>query len=292
MGIRSTDFAGTWYPGSKGECGRAIRGYMEDLPLHEGGSGASRYYGGIVPHAGWYFSGKTALSVFNSIHRRAASLSERDRPDTFFLFGMHLPANSPHYLFIDEGLKTPFGTIKVNARAAELLGDSFDFIREDAGRYTPDNTIELQLPFIKFLFPEASIVAAGISPNETAVDIGEKAAAIAEDLGMVPCFIGSTDLTHYGPNYGFTPQGIGKKSVTWVKEVNDKKIVDAFLSAEPLRVLNEARSSHNACCSGAAAAAIAAARRSGAKTGYLTQYTTSYDIHPDSSFVGYAGVVY
>ena len=56
--------------------------------------------------------------------------------------------------------------------------------------------------------------------------------------------------------------------------------------------MHTALSSHNACCPGAAAAAIAAIRRGGVERGFLVDYTTSYDRHPDSSFVGYAGVIY
>ncbi|MBN2323714.1 MAG: AmmeMemoRadiSam system protein B, partial [Spirochaetes bacterium] len=48
----------------------------------------------------------------------------------------------------------------------------------------------------------------------------------------------------------------------------------------------------NACCPGAVCAAIGAVKAGGVKKGVLVTYTTSYDVRPDSSFVGYAGVVY
>ncbi len=246
--------------------------------------------GGIVPHAGWYFSGKTAYSVFNSINESASKRGKT--PELFFLFGMHLGPGSPNYIFLDEGFQTPFGTLEVHRKASDIMASSFNFYREDAHNYTPDNTVELQLPFIKYLFPEALIVTVGAAPGPTAFEIGEKAAQIAEKLGLEPCFIGSTDLTHYGPNYGFTPHGTGPGSVRWVKEENDRRMVEAFLRADPQGVVREALTSHNACCPGAAGAAIAAVRKLGAQGGELIHYTTSYDIHPDSSFVGYAGVVY
>ncbi len=49
---------------------------------------------------------------------------------------------------------------------------------------------------------------------------------------------------------------------------------------------------HNACCGGAAAAAIATAKVLGANKGNKLVYTTSYDIRPDTSFVGYVGIVF
>ncbi len=290
MSVRSMDFAGTWYPGRRDECIGTIEDFQKALPPGPEEAGSPEYIGGIVPHAGWYFSGSTANAVFSAIHRRAAK--SKRMPKLFFLFGRHLHAASPHYIFVDEGFETPLGTLQVHSEVSKRLADAFDFIKEDSSHYSPDNTIELQLPFIKYYFPDARVVTAGIAPNRTAVEIGEKAARLSDELGIEACFIGSTDLTHYGPNYGFTVQGTGKKSVQWVKEENDRRIIEAFISADPLHVIEEALVSHNACCPGAAAAAITGAKKRGAKSGTLVQYTTSYDRHPDSSFVGYAGVVY
>ncbi len=290
MPVRSMDFAGTWYPGRRDECIGTIEDFQKNLSPGAEDAGSWAYIGGIVPHAGWYFSGSTANAVFSTIHRRA--VRSKRMPKLFFLFGMHLHAGSPNYIFIDEGFETPLGVLKVHDAISQKLADAFDFIREDAHNYSPDNTIELQLPFIKYYFPDARVVAAGIAPNRTAVQIGGKAAMLADELGTEVCFIGSTDLTHYGPNYGFTKHGTGNKSVAWVKEENDRRIIDAFISADPIHVIEEALVSHNACCPGAAAAAIAGAKQLEAQSGTLVQYTTSYDKHPNSSFVGYAGVVY
>jgi AmmeMemoRadiSam system protein B len=244
-----------------------------------------RGFGGIVPHAGWYFSGRTAFSVFYSI-------SKKGTPELIFLFGMHLPPGGSHCIFADDGIDTPLGTLQVHQKAVNMLRGSFDFVQENARSFSRDNTIELQLPFLKYLFPDAKVVTLGISPNDTALAIGEAAAAVSSSLGLKACFIGSTDLTHYGPNYGFVSHGTGSESVRWVKEENDRRIVDAFLKADPGLVLREAALSQNACCPGGAAAAIAGLKKAGISRGALVQYTTSYDIHPDLSFVGYAGIVY
>ena len=104
--------------------------------------------------------------------------------------------------------------------------------------------------------------------------------------------LGSTDLTHYGHNYGYTPKGAGRHAVEWVKNVSDKRIVDLMLRMDGKEVIQEALSGHNACCSGAAAAAIVAAGVLGANKAELMIYSTSYDIRPDTSFVGYAGIVF
>jgi AmmeMemoRadiSam system protein B len=295
MDLIKPRFAGTWYPGSRGECIRTMKRFDEGWETRQeteerDDKAERRFAGGIVPHAGWYFSGETAYAVYRALSRM--SFTGGKNPDLFFLFGRHQRPYDSNYLLLGEGFETPLGALKVSSRAAEMLNESFDFDTEHAGVALLDNTIELQLPFIKNLFPDAEIVAVGVSPDDRAVKIGERAFEISKEMQRTACFIGSTDLTHYGPNYGFMPHGIGSDSVRWVKEDNDRTIVDVFLRAEPEKVIETALASQNACCSGAAAAAIAGVRKGGVRLGRLIAYTTSYDRHPDSSFVGYAGVLY
>ena len=40
-------------------------------------------------------------------------------------------------------------------------------------------------------------------PIEESLNIGRDAVKIAKDLGLKVMVLGSTDLTHYGANYGF-----------------------------------------------------------------------------------------
>ena len=109
---------------------------------------------------------------------------------------------------------------------------------------------------------------------------------------MTTRIIGSTDLTHYGFNYGFIPEGTGTSAVEWVRNENDRKVIEAMLAMNPTRVMEEARANQNACCSGAAAAAIAAGKALGATSAAQTAYATSYDKSPGDSFVGYVGIVF
>ena len=101
-------------------------------------------------------------------------------------------------------------------------------------------------------------------------------AEISRQLGLTIKVIGSTDLTHYGSNYGFGPQGSGKQAVDWVRNENDRRVIDAMLGLEPEKVIAEARVSQNACCAGAAATAIEAAKHLGADRADELAYATSY----------------
>ncbi|MDD2903227.1 MAG: AmmeMemoRadiSam system protein B, partial [Syntrophales bacterium] len=123
------------------------------------------------------------------------------------------------------------------------------------------------------------------------VALGEAVAAIAADKKLSLLAFGSTDLTHYGPNYGWAPKGFGPAAVQWVKEENDKKFVDLALKMDGPGLLNAAAQDQSACSAGGAVAAITAAKKLGATKARLVDYYTSYDIMPGDSFVGYMGVV-
>ena len=283
MDVRKADFAGSWYPAESKACEREIQRF-----LGEGEHTAllgSEFVGGIVPHAGWYYSGSIACNVIHNLSRGTA-------PEVIMVFGMHLHPDSDLYIMADGAWETPFGEIEIHRNLAEKLLERFDFQVETSRHYHPDNTIELQLPFIKYLFPDVKIIPIGAPPTPTSLEVGRTVADIASELGLRIKVIGSTDLTHYGTNYGFTSHGRGSSAVDWVKNSNDSRIIETMLAMDPVKVIDEALANQNACCAGAVATAIAAAGRLGAQRAQTVVYATSYDKSPADSFVGYVGIVF
>lgn len=283
MKIREATFAGSWYPDSAAGCKQEIKGFLKQAKVPSG-SGKT-FTGGIVPHAGWYFSGSIACNVFRC-------LKEEKAPDVIAVFGMHLHPGSPSYLMTEGAWETPFGPIEIEKTLAGELAKQFPFKIETAEKFTRDNTIELQLPFIKYFFEDAKLVPIGVPPTKTSLEIGKAVADIATRLGQRVKVIGSTDLTHYGYNYGFVVKGTGPAAVEWVRNENDRRVIDAMLAMDPDSVIREALENQNACCGGAAATAIAAAKQLGARQAESIAYATSYDKSPGDSFVGYVGIVF
>ena len=283
MGIRRADFAGSWYPGKESECRRAIEDFSKAcVPCPSSGK---QIVGGIVPHAGWYYSGQIAFNVIKCMKNDSV-------PDTIVIFGRHLYPGADNFIMKEGSWATPLGELEIDNDLAEKLVKEFKFKVETDSKYEQDNTIELQLPFIKYLFPDVKVVPIGVPPSVASIKIGERIAEIAEDMNREILVIGSTDLTHYGYNYGYTPKGVGQEAVDWVKNENDKKMVDLMLNLDTEGVIHESMVNSNACCSGAIATAIATMKRIGARKGQKLIYRTSYDIRPNDSFVGYVGIVY
>jgi len=283
MKVRKSVFSGSWYPGDAAGCEKEIKSFLKEYPTKT--VAKSALTGGIVPHAGWYFSGSIACNVIHC-------LKDEKPPDTFVIFGMHLHTSSPSYIMTDGSWETPFGEIEIDKLLAGALVEQFAFQIETAENYTQDNTIELQLPFIKYFFEETKIVPIGVPPTQNSLEIGKAVADISRRLGLRVKVIGSTDLTHYGMNYGFVSHGTGPAALDWVRNENDRRVIDAMLAMDPDKVITEALANQNACCSGAAATAIAAAKQLGADKAETIAYATSYDKSPGDSFVGYAGIVF
>ena len=287
MEIKPSAFSHSWYPGSAGECEAAILRFVKEnrgrLTEIKGSC-----IGGIVPHAGWVYSGRIACRVVQALVPKEGD----PHVETIVLFGAHMRPSDPGLVLTSGGVDTPFGPIEADATlAADLAGGAGLTPLSPAG-FPDENTLELQYPLLRYFFPKARLVAVAIPPSEQAERAGEAVVEAAGRLGREIKIIGSTDMTHYGPNFGFSPAGRGDAAVEWVARENDGPAVERLAALDPPGIIRQGLSRHNMCCSGAAAAAAAACKKKGAVKGICLDYATSYDTSPSDSFVGYCGMVY
>jgi len=291
MQVRRPIVAGQFYPSQRDSCIAEINQCLDERTLSV--SLPQTIVGGIVPHAGWTFSGSLAALVFSAIWERHKDVH------TFVVFGAahgyfgEMPAVCPSGTWA-----TPLGEIAVDAELAEaVLADGCAISNPEA--HAPEHSIEVQLPFIQYLFKGAKILPILVPPREQAVGLGESVGRIVEqtDEKRIVC-VGSTDLTHYGPRYGFTPMGVGREALKWAEAVNDRKFIDAALKMDAQGLLTTAAENCNACGAGAAAATVAAAGKLGRTAGVLLAHTSSNEVMlkkmgtTSLDSVGYAAIVY
>jgi hypothetical protein len=290
MRIRTPVVAGQFYPAGRDDCLEQIRECLASRPVGEPLPPA--IVGGIVPHAGWTFSGDLAAMVF------AAVKEQRGTVDTFVIFGTAHSYFGPLPAIDDsDSWQTPLGAANIDRALRDALL-ARKVVVTDSGAHEYEHSIEVQVPFIQHLFPGAKIVPVVVPPADTAIALGETAAEVIAAQGRTAICIGSTDLTHYGPRYGFTPMGKGSEGLQWAATVNDRQFIDLALALEAERLLAEAIEKANACGPGAAAAAIAAARKLGTAKGQLLAYTHSNEVmrskmgQTSRDSVGYAAIVF
>ena len=278
MSRRTRSLPTGWYPASSDGCKREIERFLTGFTAPLGA-----WIGGIVPHAGWYFSGRAAARV-------VSTLAGSNRPDRVVLYGGHLPAGRDPIAYTENVWETPLGDQPMDSATCANLVYAGEAVA--AFRGFSDNTVEIQLPLVRRFFPDVPVIAVHSPASDGAIKLGEALETLLSEKGMTAVYLGSADLTHYGPNYGFTPQGIGIDAVKWVKEENDRSLIEKAVAMDAQGLLQEARTLQNTCSAGPIASVIASVSRRGAKSGSLLEYYTSYDIAPDSSFVGYAAILY
>jgi len=277
LGKRERYLPAGWYPDDAAE----IRSLVSDWTKLQKDLSA---FAIMAPHAGWYFSGDLAAKAVWAL---------RDC-DTVAILGGHLRGGDP-ILFAGEGcfdctVREGANDLQIlNALKSELKDAG---IKEIAPDQDVDNSVEIMLPLAALRFPQAGLVWLRVPPDYKARELGSALARAASTCGKKLSVIASTDLTHYGPSYGFMPHGVGESAVDWVRDENDRGFIAAALSMDTDRVLAHARDRFSACSSGAVAAAISFSFNSGAKRGVLIGHKLSYDVHPDRSFVGYAAIAF
>ncbi len=263
-----------WYPEKKEEIEKIITAWEKrGLSVDRGGIAA------VVPHAGWFFSGDIAFGTISAL---------RKDPDTVVIVGGHLREGAVPLLYNYRELETPLGPIPVDIPFLEALEEKRVFQSEKG----PDNTIEIQLSLIKYFFPKSYIAAFRIGSGIESMTMGKEIHAAAKKLKRSIVVIGSTDLTHYGNTYSFTPHGEGTDGLAWVKNINDKRIIDEMIAMDEYAVLESGNRRNAACSAGAAVCALSFSKESGRTGGHMLFYRTSYDVYPGDSFVGYTGIYY
>jgi AmmeMemoRadiSam system protein B len=154
----------------------------------------------------------------------------------------------------------------------------------------------------RFFFPCARLLALRLPADSSSYETGRLLAEAAGALGRKLAVVGSTDLTHYGRNYGFKPRGEGEGALAWVRDVNDRRFIEAVLSGDPGAVLDRAEGERSACSAGAVLGVLGFVQNcipggnrtsTGRSVPKLLAYATSADADgggvPDS-FVGYAAI--
>jgi AmmeMemoRadiSam system protein B len=291
MQTRKPIVAGQFYPGQHNSCVDEVNEYIAQIPVFD--ELPEEIAAGIVPHAGWMFSGAPALMVFSAIKQR------HEKVNTFVIFGAaHSYFSSVPGVYDRGSWLTPMGEVVIDEELADKL------LKTGAAQSNPDvhrseHSIEVQVPFIQYLFAGAKILPIVTPPMQQALKLGEAVGEIisAEGNKKIVC-IGSTDLTHYGPRYGFTPMGTGADALKWSTEVNDRKFIDLALKLDPEGMLASSTENCNACGGGAAAAAVAAAKKLGKTKGLLLAHTDSNKVMKEkmgtssADSVGYAAIVF
>ena len=289
MNLRKSCLSPGWYPQNPAKIDEFLREFT--VKHTQARNSTENVIAALAPHAGWYYSGVLAARAVAALAVSAA--------DTIAVIGGHNPGNMPVLFAPEQAVQTPLGPMEIDL---ELCNDFLSRLQKNSDldsnedRYQ-DNTIEVLLPMVKYFFPKSKLLWLRFPSDIRSVDAGKILADSAEYLKKTLFVLGSADLTHYGKNYQFNPKGSGKEALEWVKNVNDKRFIDAVLAGDANAVLERAEREQSSCSAGAVLGVMGYAPSSKvipSSKAVLLDYSTSADIMIDEgealpdSFVGYA----
>lgn len=268
MRIRERSLPIPWYPDDPLEIQSILQPYV-----HIAGTAPAC----LSPHAGWVYSGSIAAQALSKLDRNV---------QTIIIVGGHLGPRSAAHVAMEDAFRTPSGLRYADSELRSMLLEGLYAVED---RDT-DNSVEILLPMIAFLFPLARLVWLRLPAAEQSFQTGQELARISNALNRSVALVASTDLTHYGPQYGFCPHGVGPDAENWVRDVNDRHLLDSLVSGDAAGTLRSALEDSSACSPGAALCAMGFASAKGLAPPGILRYGTSADVKPSSSFVGYAAL--
>ena len=265
--LRQAMVAGYFYPKDPALLRQTLRELTED------GLPRTSSMGAIVPHGGFQFSGAIAGETFSrlSIPRRCVVLGPN-----------HTGLGSPWSLMAEGAYQTPLGEVPVDVPLATALLEACPLLRDDEQAHLAEHAIEMALPFLQWLGPEALAIVPLVIGSEDVDECEQVAGALARVIrqsGEPGLVVASADFNHYEP-----------REVTASKDAQVIAAVQTLNHAqflEQVRVLDVTMCGH-----GSIACFLGAMRRLGATQAHLIRYGTSADAGGDPhSAIGYAGMI-
>jgi AmmeMemoRadiSam system protein B len=217
--------------------------------------------------------------------------------DLVVIFGaIHTPIQVDRAVFDShDHWAVPGGESAVTAPLRQELAAKSGLFVTDDRFHTREHAVEVELPLIQAAWPNAKILPVEIPPELSAVEMGKLVAQEISATGQSAVFLASSDLTHYGTNYRFTPAGVGQAAMAWMLD-NDRRVLRVVTDMTPEKIVPEVRTHNNACGAGAIAAMMSACLERGATKALVLRHASSYQTlasvapQPPDNAVGYAAV--
>jgi len=289
MSVRQPFRAGSFYEASPAACRTEASALLNAVELP--GDLPAGLVGGIVPHAGWVYSGRLAAMTFKALAGAVQS------PTVVLLGADHCGTARVGEVYDRGAWASPLGEVEIDEPLAEALLAASGLLVANPAAHAREHSLEVQVPFIQLLWPGVKIVPILVAPSADAVAIGEAVGRAAAGQEGPVVIVGSTDLTHHGGHFP-APGGRGRVGAEWTV-ANDRRMIDLMERMAAEQVVAEAVKRQNACGAGAVAATVAACRVMGATAGRCLAYDNSYEVtrrlypaHADDTTVGYASVVF
>ena len=262
--IRRAAVAGSWYPGTPENLAAAVDRHLANATRDVPGDLVAL----IAPHAGLMYSGPVAAHAYRLLRERRFDLAVLVGPSHFVGF-------EGVAVYPSGGFETPLGVAAIDEGCASALRQASPVVKEHAAAHLREHSLEMQLPFLQHLAPDAPIVplVMGYQHADTARALGDALATVLR--GRRALVVASTDLSHYRDAQ--VAARLDAVVIDCVSRFDADGLQDA-LTAQP----------DHACGGGPTVAVMRAAHALGAREAVVLNYADSGDVSGDkSAVVGY-----
>lgn len=216
MIIRKPAVAGQFYKASPLELKAEVHQYLDAVPKSPLCAQML-----LVPHAGYIFSGPVAAHAYASINRSVK---------TVIIIG---PSHYAHFDGVSiagvDAWETPLGQIRLDSRVVAGLRKSA-LVHSAAAVGDSEHSIEVQLPFIQTVLPQASIVPI-LAGHADPAAVANLILPFLDDTTLV---IASSDFSHYHSDQ--EARRLDQKSLATIMAQNSDGELDAC-GALPIQIV-------------------------------------------------------
>ncbi len=189
--VHKSPMAGRWFPAEKEALDKLLDQCFEASQKRTSGAPPRKKLRGLVaPHAGLQYSGIVAASAYRQL-RDAQNVIVLGFSHRRLLRGVVAPDM--------EAYEIPSGRLAVHRAALKELG-----VRLAPEEQLCDHSLENQLPFLHRSAGKAGFVPLYVGELNDA-ELASAAQMLARRMEAGDVVVASSDFTHYGQAYGYTP---------------------------------------------------------------------------------------
>jgi MEMO1 family protein len=239
----------------------------------------------IVPHAGYIYGGKCMGETYSKLYGDC---------NTIILIGPNHANKDPTVNLSLQSFLTPLGKINIDLDiATHILSQAKIFglsAEENEHAHEAEHSIEVQLPFIQTLLPNTKIVPIliGNLSFEEALKLSRIIYYASRNKNIK--IIISSDFSHYGEIYDFTPF---TENIKENLHNLDLKAIEFILDSESKSFYDYAKENTTICNIAGIVIAIELAKLFSCPKIEKTAFTSSADFSEDySASVNYCGIIF
>ena len=219
---RPAFFAGRFYPGEPAAMAQAVEQLLEPDPV-----APQAWPAAMIPHAGWIFSGRLA----------AATLQRLQFPSRVLVLAPKHTEPGPGWAVAPYlAWQIPGGEVPGDPELARRLAADVPGLQLNAAAHQQEHAIEVQLPLIARLAPQARVVGIVMAASDWQACQGfaTALAAVLASLPEQPLLLISSDLHHFASDA--ESRRLDKLALQAIQTLDPPHVLDTVVTQHQIKM--------------------------------------------------------